>query len=213
MKFKLLVAVACCLVALPFILHAQPKSEGCGRPFTARAFGAGMGKQGAELACQGPIVRVVRADSQGMMLADTRGTGKLTMVFDATRDYCDPPLDAKDDRFAFAPCRELARVKRDFPDATCRKAGSETVNGRRTDKYVIKGEEGDDEIVEYFDPELGVPIKVVKGDRVDSELKDIRLGTPAGPMAVPAGYRKLSEKEYVQRAVEAAKKGAARKAG
>lgn len=204
MTSRYLMAAACCLLtSIPALSQAQ--ASGCGKPFTARAFGAGAGKQGATVACQGPMLRMVMDGAPGMTLIDGRKGGKAYFIYHDTRDYYELPTE-KDEGPAFTPCQELADMKKDFPGATCRKVGSETVNGRKTDKWVTKGEEGGDEVVEYFDPELNVPVRVVKGDTVESELKDIKVGAVSGPMSLPASYRKLTQKEFTQRAIEATKK-------
>jgi len=73
---------------------------------------------------------------------------------------------------------------------TCRKVGSETVNGRATIKYEGTGSNGD---TGYFwlDPKLRFPIKWERKTS-KGELQNIQEGTqPSSLFEVPAGFTKM----------------------
>lgn len=73
---------------------------------------------------------------------------------------------------------------------SCRKIGSETVNGRSTVKYEgtnAKGETGN----AWLDPKLHFPVKW-EGKNVSWELRNIQEGTQAASLfEVPADYKKF----------------------
>lgn len=73
---------------------------------------------------------------------------------------------------------------------SCRKVGSETVNGRSTVKYEgtnAKGETGD----VWLDPKLRFPVKW-EGKNGSWELRNIQEGTqPASLFEIPADYKKF----------------------
>jgi hypothetical protein len=73
---------------------------------------------------------------------------------------------------------------------SCRKIGSETVNGRSTVKYEgtnAKGETGD----VWLDPKLRFPVKW-EGKNGSWELRNIQEGTqPASLFEIPADYKKF----------------------
>jgi len=74
--------------------------------------------------------------------------------------------------------------------ATCRKVGTETVNGRSTVKYEgtnANGETGDF----WLDSDLRFPVKW-SGKNGSGELRNINVGSqPASLFEVPAGFQKM----------------------
>ena len=73
---------------------------------------------------------------------------------------------------------------------TCKKVGSETVNGRSCDKWEFTGKEGTRTV--WLDQKLHFPIKMV-GNRGDTfELTNVQEGSqPASLFEVPAGFTKM----------------------
>jgi hypothetical protein len=73
---------------------------------------------------------------------------------------------------------------------TCRKVGSETVNGRNTIKYEGTNTSGEASAV-WLDPKLRFPVKW-QGKNSGGELRNIREGSqPASLFEVPSGYSKM----------------------
>jgi uncharacterized protein DUF4412 len=76
-------------------------------------------------------------------------------------------------------------------DGTCKKAGTETVNGRVCDKWVTTQKDGKTSTA-WLDQRLFVPIKTLNSDGNTMELSNIKEGAPpASTFEVPAGYRKM----------------------
>lgn len=76
-------------------------------------------------------------------------------------------------------------------DMTCKKVGSETVNGRDCDKWEFsKG--GKLEETNWIDKKLHVPVKSLHSDGTSWGLQNIKEGVqPAALFEIPAGYQKF----------------------
>lgn len=75
-------------------------------------------------------------------------------------------------------------------DATCKKVGTETVNGRVCDKWVITNKAGTS--TAWIDQKLLFPIKTIGTNGSVFELSNLKEGKPeASLFEVPAGYRKM----------------------
>ena len=78
------------------------------------------------------------------------------------------------------------------PDVTCKKLGTETVNGRTTDKWEFNDKKTNATTTTWIDQKLVFPIKSVNSDGTSVEFSNIKEGAPAAALfEVPAGYRKL----------------------
>lgn len=76
------------------------------------------------------------------------------------------------------------------PGGTCRKVGSETVNGRNTIKYEGTSADGQPSTV-WLDTKLDFPIKWQQTNS-SGELQNIKEGSqPASLFEIPAGYQKM----------------------
>jgi outer membrane lipoprotein-sorting protein len=76
-------------------------------------------------------------------------------------------------------------------DMTCRKAGTETINGRVCDKWVTTQKDGKT-YTAWVDQKLFFPIKTLSDDGRTMELSNIKEGaSPASTFVVPDGYRKM----------------------
>ncbi|MFB3815456.1 MAG: DUF4412 domain-containing protein [Terriglobales bacterium] len=74
--------------------------------------------------------------------------------------------------------------------ATCKKVGSDLVNGRMCDKWLFSGGQGGNRTV-WIDQKSHIPIKSVHGDTT-WELLNIKEGPqPASLFEVPSGYQKM----------------------
>jgi hypothetical protein len=77
------------------------------------------------------------------------------------------------------------------PDTTCKKVGSETINGRSCDKWEFT-KSGKVEDTEWIDQKLHVIIKSVRVDGSSFELKNLKEGPqPESVFAIPSGYQKF----------------------
>ncbi len=75
-------------------------------------------------------------------------------------------------------------------NGTCKKIGSDTVNGRSTVKYEGTNDKGETGQV-WLDPKIGFPIKWV-GKNGSGELQNIKEGSqPASLFEVPSDYQKF----------------------
>jgi outer membrane lipoprotein-sorting protein len=76
-------------------------------------------------------------------------------------------------------------------DVTCKKVGTETINGRVCDKWVTTQKDGKTSTA-WVDQKLFFPIKTVSDDGRTMELNNIKEGaSPASTFVVPDGYRKM----------------------
>jgi outer membrane lipoprotein-sorting protein len=82
------------------------------------------------------------------------------------------------------PCGKQAGV-------TCKKAGTETVNGRACDKWVTTEKNGHTSTA-WVDQKLYFPIKVISSEGTTMDLTNIKEGAQAAStFEVPAGYKKM----------------------
>ena len=87
-------------------------------------------------------------------------------------------------------CGDWRRITTAKSNATCRKIGSDTVNGRSTVKYEATGNNGKTGNF-WIDPKLHFPIKW-QDSQDAGELQDIKEGSqPASLFEVPSDYQKF----------------------
>jgi hypothetical protein len=73
---------------------------------------------------------------------------------------------------------------------TCKKVGTETVNGRSCDKWEITGPQSKQTV--WIDQKLHFPIRSVSSDGNTMDLTNVKEGSqPASLFEVPAGYSKM----------------------
>ena len=84
------------------------------------------------------------------------------------------------------------------PDMTCKKAGSETLNGRECDKWEFsKG--GQLEETNWIDKKIHVPVKSLHPDGTSWELQNIKEGPQAATLfEIPSGYQKFDMGNMMQ---------------
>ena len=76
-------------------------------------------------------------------------------------------------------------------DTTCKKVGTETVNGRVCDKWVTTDKNGKVSTA-WIDQKLFFPIKTLASDGTSMELTNVKEGAPpAATFELPAGYTKM----------------------
>jgi outer membrane lipoprotein-sorting protein len=74
---------------------------------------------------------------------------------------------------------------------TCKKAGTEMVNGRMCDKWLITDKNAKTSTV-WIDQKNHIPIKTINWDGTTMELKNIQEGTQSSSLfEIPAGYTKM----------------------
>lgn len=77
------------------------------------------------------------------------------------------------------------------PDGTCKKVGTETLNGRVCDKWEFTDKNGSSRTA-WIDQRLYFPIKNVNADGTSTEFSNIKEGPQdAFLFEVPAGYQKI----------------------
>jgi hypothetical protein len=78
------------------------------------------------------------------------------------------------------------------PDTTCKNEGTETVNGRSTDKWVFTNKKDGEVTTTWLDKKIHFPIKTLTADGAEMELTNVKEGaSPASSFEVPAGYQKF----------------------
>jgi len=87
---------------------------------------------------------------------------------------------------AYDPSNPCATQK----DYTCKKIGTETINGRVCDKWLFSGSNGDQTV--WIDQKLHLPVRTEQADGSSFEMKNIQEGAqPSSTFEIPAGYHKL----------------------
>jgi len=75
-------------------------------------------------------------------------------------------------------------------DVTCKKLGTESINGRTCDKWEVTPKTGKPETF-WIDQKLHFPIKMINGD-ITTQYTNIKEGPQdASLFKVPAGYQKF----------------------
>ena len=150
-----------------------------------------------------PKMRMDMADTGQRQNAGPFG-GKMTMIVDGGNKiaymvmveqqmYMEFPIDQnnpftqrmpKIQSFAGDPCSVTE-------GATCKKLGTETMNGRSCDKWEMTEKNGEKETL-WIDQKLHFPIKSVSNKGTTSEFTNIKEGEQdAALFKVPPGYRKF----------------------
>ena len=84
-------------------------------------------------------------------------------------------------------------------DYTCEKQGSETVNGRSTDKWLFKSKTGDTQHTAWIDQKLHFPVRTVTSEGTQVDMTNIVEGSQdASLFQVPSGYQKLDMGRMMQ---------------
>jgi hypothetical protein len=86
------------------------------------------------------------------------------------------------------PCAEFRKQM-----VNCKKVGSETVNGRSTQRWDGKSAKTGQAGSLWVDPKLGLVVKFQSAKDGVAELQNIKEGAqPAGLFEIPAGYQKMN---------------------
>jgi outer membrane lipoprotein-sorting protein len=149
-----------------------------------------------------PKMRVDITDTGQQRQAGPFG-GKMTMLMDAEAKmaymlmpeqqmYMEFPMTQDHPMLQQMP--KLQNLQSDpcagHQDVTCKKVGTETVNGRSCDKWEATKKDGQKDIF-WVDQKLHFPIKSQTG-HVTTEFTNIKEGAPDPALfKVPAGYRKF----------------------
>ena len=155
-----------------------------------------------------PKMRVDMEDT-GQRQAGPFG-GKMSMIMDANakmaymlmhepKMYMEMPLDQNNPMLQRMP--RLQHLSSDPcgvgnpGEATCKKLGSETINGRACDKWEVTDKNGKKETL-WIDQKLHFPIKSTDG-QVTSEFTNIKEGSPdASLFTLPPGYQKFDASAF-----------------
>lgn len=130
--------------------------------------------------------------------------GKMSMIMDGdskmaymlmpeAQMYMEFPADAKSPMMQRMP--NLKDLNSDpcagRQDVTCKKIGTETVNGRSCDKWEVTEKNGNKETF-WIDQKLHFPIKSQTANGMTTEFTNIKEGAQDPALfKVPAGYRKF----------------------
>jgi outer membrane lipoprotein-sorting protein len=146
----------------------------------------------------------VDMDDTGQRQAGPFG-GKMSMIMDANAKmayvllhaqqmYMEMPLDQNNPMLQRMPRLQSLSSDPcsvgDKGDATCKKLGTETLNGRTCDKWEVTEKSGKKETL-WIDQKIHFPIKSTDG-QVTSEFTNIKEGSPdASLFVLPSGYHKF----------------------
>lgn len=138
--------------------------------------------------------------------------GKMSMIVDGdakvaymlmpeAQMYMEFPVDAKNPMMQRMP--KVEDYKGDpcagREGATCKKVGTETVNGRSCDKWEATRKDGQKETF-WIDQKLHFPIKSQTAGGITTEFTNIKEGAQDPALfKVPAGYRKFDASAMGQR--------------
>jgi hypothetical protein len=125
---------------------------------------------------------------QQKMYIDMKSAGRMTQVF--------MPVDPNN------PCPQWQAMakegRKDTTDWTCKRIGSETVNGRSTVKYQAASPQGETHYA-WLDTRLKFLVKTQDPDGKGMELQNIKEGAqPASLFEIPAGYQKMDMTQMMQ---------------
>jgi outer membrane lipoprotein-sorting protein len=77
-------------------------------------------------------------------------------------------------------------------NTACEKVGSETVNGRSTDKWLFKNKNTGETTTAWLDKKIRFPIRTTTSDGTQSDLTNVQEDAPSASLfEVPSGYRKF----------------------
>lgn len=83
------------------------------------------------------------------------------------------------------PCATLTNT-------TCEKAGSETMNGRSTDKWIFTDKTNGQKSTAWIDKKIHFPVRVVNENGSQTDFTNIQEGAPSASLfEIPSGYRKF----------------------
>lgn len=201
MKQKLSATLAICVLFLlsSFALAQMPQPFSADMSITSSNGNVNM-KSKMFLAL--PKMRVDMADT-GQHQGGPFG-GKMSMIMDGetkmaymlmpeAQMYMEFPADSKSPMMQRMP--NLKDLNSDpcagRQDVTCKKAGTETVNGRSCDKWEATDKTGKKETF-WIDQKLHFPIKSQTADGMTTEFTNIKEGAQDPALfKVPSGYRKF----------------------
>ena len=76
-------------------------------------------------------------------------------------------------------------------EMTCEKVGTETVNGRNTQKWLFKNKKTGETTNTWIDPKIMYAIRMISKD-MQMDLTNVKEGMPSASLfEIPAGYRKF----------------------
>lgn len=138
----------------------------------------------------------------GKMSMIVDGDSKMAyMLMPEAQMYMEFPADAK------SPMMQRMPTPQEFKsdpcagrqDVTCKKIGTETVNGRSCDKWEVTEKNGSKETF-WIDQKLHFPIKSQTAGGMTTEFTNIKEGAQDPALfKVPAGYRKFDASAMGQR--------------
>ena len=146
------------------------------------------------------------SDARGGSVILDYGSQTFIVVMPQQHMYMQMPSQAMDKRGMYSffrtgdvenACGEWLNVAKN-KGGTCRKVGSETVNGRNTVKYEGTNASGESNTM-WLDPKLRFPVKW-QGKNSGGEMRNIQEGSqPASLFDIPAGFTKMDMSGMMQR--------------
>jgi hypothetical protein len=182
-------------VAVPPVLRAAGGAPApwYGQEFSAtlvRTFPRGpAGKRTARLFVGSTGMRL--EDPQGLTYIYDARAGRTWILFPGRKQFVETkgpgPLADLLPKPGGNPCAGIADR-----NVTCRKTGSERVNGRLADRWELQFRVGDKKLVAFrwVDRQLGVPVRVVTYEGAKVDLTDVRVARQPGSLfRIPPDYR------------------------
>ncbi len=150
---------------------------------------------------------VANGKSRGGVVIMNLTTQTSTVLMDQQHMYMEMPVQMQQGQQKIAynffrtgdaenACADWGQLPRN-KGGTCRRVGSDTVNGRSTVKYEATNASGDTGTF-WIDPKLRFPVKW-QGKNSSGELRNIQEGSqPASLFEIPAGYTKFDMGSMMQ---------------
>lgn len=210
MKQRLFVAFAACVLVLWSVSALAQMPE----PFSADMSSTsanGNVNMKAKVFISLPKMRFDMSDTAQRQNSGPFG-GKMNMIVDGTSNMAYILMPDAQMYMEFAPDAKNPMMQRmpnmqDFKndpcagrqEASCKKVGTETVNGRSCDKWEATDKTGNKETL-WIDQKLHFPIKSQTAGGMTTEFTNIKEGAQDPALfKVPAGYRKFDASAMGQR--------------
>ena len=180
----ILLASSFALAQLPSIPHfsADMKTSGSGHESTGKMYWGGsrirmdMNAQGQDVS----IINDMPKKTRYMVMHQQRMYMEMNASNPMSQRMRTPDMTPYDPT---NPCANREGY-------TCKKVGTETVNGRSCDKWELTSKQGKQTV--WIDPKLHFPIRSISADGSTMDLTNIKEGSqPASLFEFPAGYTKM----------------------
>jgi hypothetical protein len=194
---SLLVVVA--LQAGDVLAEGKWQGTGFSADFSQTFEGSGQQDQNGRLFLDSEGMRMeMTEEGQAVVTIMRFSENDMLMLMPDAKMYMQMPFSAMGQQGAGTLEGKFASACAEYREGE--KLGSETVNGRATEKWRCVGSTNDEPDADiWFDQDLGAPIRVVDDAGSRFELSNIKEGDQAaGLFQPPADYQRMSMQDMMQ---------------